>query len=176
MEIYQVTLACASCGRENKAILSASITEVICSACDARVLKSKRFAGVIYVMAHPKVASVKIGMTERNVFTRAKQISGTGVPGQFRVMAAFPSANPGKDERKVHEKLKRVLVEKEHFDLDPVVAVAKVRSILGRDPAYIDHGIEPAFTALREEQRAKALSNFAAAPQGNWEDAEDAFA
>lgn len=172
LDVYQVTLTCAKCGRENRAILSASTTEATCNSCDAQVLKARRFAGVIYVMSHPNVDGVKIGKTERNVFTRAKQISGTGVPGQFVVMAAFPSVNPDKDERKVHEKLSRSWMDKEHFDLDPVVAVTKIRSILSREPAYIDPTIEAAVAALREEQRLKAFSRFASSHAPKSENAE----
>jgi hypothetical protein len=161
LDVYQVTLTCAECRSETKAILSNAATEAICSACGAKVLKAKRFAGVVYVMAHPKVSGVKIGMTQHDVFKRAKQISGTGVPGHFQVLAAFPSSNPLRDERKVHEKLSRAHIAKEHFELDPVVAVTRVRSILNREPAYVERSIEDAVLKLREEQREKALGRFA---------------
>jgi len=161
LDVYQVTLICAECRCESKAILSNAVSEALCGACGAKVLKARRFAGVVYVMSHRKVSGVKIGMTRHDVFRRAKQISGTGVPGHFTVMAAFPSSNPMKDERKVHERLVRAHLAKEHFELDPVVAVAKVRSILNREPAFLDRDIEPAVSQLRQEQRQKALGRFA---------------
>lgn len=160
MDVYQVTLLCAHCHTDNKVVFSSFTKDSACSNCGFRIMKSKRFAGVVYVLSHPEVGGVKIGMTEGDVFARARKISGTGVPGQFVVTAAFPSSNPRRDERKVHQKLKSSHKAKEHFALPPVEAVMKVRSILGREPAYIDPGIASEFTRLREERRLRALNNF----------------
>ncbi len=162
MDVYQVTLTCAHCKNETRAILSNGVSGAICNSCGAKVLKAKRFDGVVYVLSHPKVSGVKIGMTQHDVFKRAKQISGTGVPGDFIVMAAFPSVNPTKDERKVHDKLSRFRMAKEHFELDAVIAVAKVRTILNREPVFVHKGIEAAVTELREHQRQKTLKGFSA--------------
>lgn len=162
MDIYQVTLTCAYCKNETRAILTNGVSGAICNSCGEKVLKAKRFDGVVYVLSHPKVSGVKIGMTQRDVFKRAKQISGTGVPGDFTVMAAFPSINPIRDERKVHDKLSRFRMAKEHFELDAVIAVAKVRTILNREPVFIDKGIEAAVSEFREQQRQKTLKGFRA--------------
>lgn len=162
MDVYQVTLTCAHCKNETRAILSNGVSGAVCNSCGAKVLKAKRFDGVVYVLSHPKVSGVKIGMTRHDVFKRAKQISGTGVPGDFIVMAAFPSINPIKDERKVHDKLSRFRMVKEHFELDAVTAVTKVRTILNREPAFVHKGIEAAVTELREHQRQKTLKGFGA--------------
>lgn len=160
MDVYQVTLTCAHCKNETKAILSNGVSGAICNSCGEKVLKAKRFDGVVYVLSHPKVSGVKIGMTQHDVFKRARQISGTGVPGDFIVMAAFPSINPIKDERKVHDKLSKFRMAKEHFELDTVVAVAKVRTILNREPAFLHTSIEAAVSELREHQRQKTLKGF----------------
>lgn len=166
MEVYQISATCSECQFENRVIITEENLSALCEKCGAQVVKAKRFPGVIYVMSNPRVHGVKIGLTSKNVFSRARQISGTGVPGTFAVIAAFPSNNPGKDERKVFEKLIRKKISKEHFDLDPVTAVLKVRSILGKDWVYLNRKFEREVKQRLDDQRASATKRFAgAAPE-----------
>jgi hypothetical protein len=160
MDVYLATTACAECKAENRVIMTQDMKSALCEHCGKTLLKLKRFDGVIYVMANKSVRGVKIGMTRKDAFNRAKQISGTGVPGQFEVLAAFPSHNPVKDERKVHEKLTRKRLAKEHFDLDPIEAIAKVRSILQKEWVYLRKSVAPAVEQKVEAQRAVAAGRF----------------
>lgn len=161
MEVYQITTVCAECKYENRVIIAEESASAPCDNCGASLLRAKRFDGVIYVMSNPRVQGVKIGMTRKNAFNRAKQISGTGVPGSFSVIAAFPSNNTAKDERKVHEKLIRKRMSKEHYELDAVTAVLKVRTILGKEWVYLSRKHERLVIAALEEQREKAKKRFA---------------
>ncbi|NTZ43614.1 hypothetical protein G7A66_11075 [Altererythrobacter sp. SALINAS58] len=70
-----------------------------------------------------------------------------------------------KDERKAHEKLSRSNMAKEHFELDAVTAVIRVRSILKREPAFIHKSIEAAVAERREELRQKARKRFGVDPE-----------
>ncbi len=160
MQVYQITTTCADCRSENKIIIADETAAAPCQACGVQLIKAKRFAGVIYIMSNPRVQGVKIGMTSRDVFARAKQISGTGVPGNFSVIAAFPSNNPNKDERKVHEKLNRRRTGKEHFDIDPVTAVVRLRTILQKDWVFLDRTYERQVAEKVIEQKESAKRRF----------------
>ncbi|NJC05778.1 DNA-directed RNA polymerase subunit RPC12/RpoP [Sphingomonas kaistensis] len=166
MQVYQITTTCANCRSENRVIIADENASASCQACGSQLLKAKRFAGVIYVMSNPKVQGVKVGMTSRNVFARAKQISGTGVPGDFSVLAAFPSNNPNKDERKVHEKLSRKRIGKEHFDLDPVTAIVRIRTILSKEWVFLDRKHERPVLERLTEQKENAQRRFAGGQSG----------
>lgn len=160
MDVYQLTLKCASCSVDARVILSSGVSPVFCPNCNELLVRSKRFAGVVYVLHNARVGGVKIGMTQGDVFRRARQLSGTGVPGEFTVVAVFPSSNPLRDERKVHAKLIRHRIAKEHFELDPVKAAVRVRTILGKDPTYLDRKYGEAFSALVQKQKESARAKF----------------
>lgn len=160
MDVYLATTACAACKAENRVIMTQDVKSASCENCGETLLKLKRFDGVIYIMANKRVRGVKIGMTRKDAFNRAKQLSGTGVPGQFEVLAAFPSHNPLRDERKVHEKLARKRLAKEHFDLEPIDAIAKVRSILQKDWVYIHRSVALAVEQKITSQREAVANRF----------------
>lgn len=161
MDIYQVTAQCPGCGGEVRVVLEKGNQSYGCDSCSRPVFKSTKLAGVVYVLSHPHVSGVKIGMTEKDVYKRAKAISGTGVPGDFEVIAYFPSHRPKADEKKVHAKLRGLGLGKEHFDLPEALAVAKVRSTLGKEPLYVHRDVRGAYEALLEERREKAARRFA---------------
>lgn len=156
--IYQVSVQCPDCAEELRVILGEEAGTYCCEKCSRQVIKATRLAGAVYVLSHPHVAGVKIGMTEGDVYRRAKAVSGTGVPGEFRVIAYFHSHRPKQDEKKVHAKLSRFSLGKEHFDLGEALAIAKVRSILaGRDPMFVHGEVREEYEKIVEERREKAL-------------------
>lgn len=170
MNVYQIVVSCSACDYQNTLILTDKTKTASCEHCEDSLLTFRRFDGCVYVLKNSKVEGVKIGMTSGDVFSRAKQISGTGVPGNFQVVAAFHSRNARKDEKKIHTKLARLNIEKEHFNIDPVKAVVKVRTTLGRDWVYLKPQYRNEVEALIEEQRASAAARFS----GSHKSANDA--
>lgn len=148
MYVYQVTTECASCNHKNILIMTDKKRSAKCENCEGDLINFRRFDGVVYVLSNPRVEGVKIGMTKGDVFQRAKQVSGTGVPGRFEVIAAYPSKNPRADEKRVHDKLKRYRIAKEHFGLDEVTAVTKIKSTLKREWVYL----KPSFVSAVEDR------------------------
>jgi predicted RNase H-like HicB family nuclease len=165
MELYQITLTCISCGAETKGVLSTHVKELQCESCGQPVAKIKLFEGVVYVMSNPNIPGfVKVGMTTKDVYERAKQLSQTGVPGSFQVDAIFPSHRPKNDEAKAHAKLARVRVDKEHFNLGTAAAIVKVRSALGREPAFIHEKWRAEVAEIIEKNRAETMVKLGKAP------------
>jgi predicted RNase H-like HicB family nuclease len=158
MDIFQIEFVCASCGKETKGVISSSVQELTCQACNQQAAKVKQFAGVVYVMSNPNIPNfVKVGRTNRDVFRRAQQVSGTGVPGAYQVDAIFPSHRPEKDEAKAHNKLARFRDDKEHFKIDAASAIVKVKTALKRDPAFVSDEWRSKVTELVKENQQRML-------------------
>lgn len=85
-----------------------------------------KMKGYVYVLSNEAMPGIyKIGMTERSVEERVKELSKmTAIPTPFKIEACFYSDNPLADEREIHELLSqyRVSENKEFFkcDLDKV--------------------------------------------------------
>jgi hypothetical protein len=89
-------------------------------------------------MSNPAIDGVKIGRTEQPVGMRVRQLSTTGVPERYKVDAIFPSRDSVGDEKRVHKKLRKFNSSREHYNLSPAEAIAKVRSALsGCDPIEV---------------------------------------
>jgi len=85
---------------------------------------------------------------------RLKSLNSTGVPGNFQTIAIFPSDNPAADEKRVHDKLRRKNLAKEHFDIEPVDAVlAAYRALNKRQPIFFDDSIRDTFHLKLEKAR-----------------------
>lgn len=168
MDIYQISWTCSECKAENKLIITDTVRSSACPECFTGSLGALKFQGAVYVLSNPRVDGVKIGMTRGDVWRRAKKISGTGVPGNFKVVAIFASHRPLQDESKVHRKLQRYWIDKEHFSLEPASAIAKVRTALGgREPVFVDKSCGREFEAIVEEQRAVAAQRFRGPSNGD---------
>lgn len=94
--------------------------------------------GFIYILSNDCMPGLyKIGMTKNCPDARAKEISSsTGVPQPFKVLAAFHSKNPAKDEKLIHEAWSgfRVSPNREFFRMDKTQledSVEEIRSIVG---------------------------------------------
>lgn len=161
MDLYQISLTCPACGSETKGVIVPTVKTLLCQSCGANVSKVKRFDGVVYVMSNPHMPNVvKVGMTCKDVYERAKELSQTGVPGTYQVDAIFPAHRPKQDEEKAHAKLKKWNIPKsEHFNLNPVDAIVKVRSALqGRDAAMIHEQWREAVSAAVEKNRTETMA------------------
>lgn len=109
---------------------------------------------MIYIAHNPHIGGVKIGLTTKHIEERLKALSSTGVPGRFDVIAIFPSDKPKEDERKVHEKLKRKRLDKEHFQVEPLeAALAAYRALNRREPIFYDSDLQDAFYLRLESDK-----------------------
>lgn len=130
--IYEFKGVCRHCATEVSVLIHNARVVGNCPDCNNEPFELSTVEGVVYVVTNPNQNGVKIGITTKTVEERIKGLNSTGVAGSFRAVAIFPSNNPKKHEKKVHEKLSRVRIEKEHFDLDPIDAVLKVYRILNK--------------------------------------------
>lgn len=143
--LIEVSGICQHCAESVKIILYNGLPISDCSACGKSPYTTRLLKGLIYVVSNPNQTGVKVGMTTKTIEERVKALSSTGVPGTFERIAIFPSDNPLSDEKKVHEKLSRSRIVKEHFDLDPVDAVLGAFRALKRRPIFFDKNLEKTF-------------------------------
>ncbi|SMB81307.1 T5orf172 domain-containing protein [Deinococcus hopiensis KR-140] len=79
--------------------------------------------GYIYILTNPSLPSlVKIGLTNRDPFRRAAELSSTGVPTPFQVSAALRVDHPRLIEGKMHHAFRssRVQERREFFRAEPL--------------------------------------------------------
>ena len=116
--------------------------------------------GFIYVLSNECMPGVyKIGMTRNSPELRAKEISAsTGVPLPFKVVAAFHSENPAKDEKIIHEAWakERVSHNREFFKLDDddlEDTLLELKSIVGpeRNGEVAEYAIYDTFISFCDE-------------------------
>lgn len=151
--LIEVSGKCQSCGAEAKILLDHGKSDDNCEICGSPPFGCKRMEGLIYVVQNRHQEGVKVGLTTKSIQERLKQLSSTGVPGAFEVVAIFPSSKPKADEKKVHEKLQRYNLAKEHFQLDPIEAVLKAYRALKREPIFYNKSLENTFKLKREQAR-----------------------
>ena len=130
--IYEYKGVCRHCATEVSVLIHNARIVGDCPDCKNEPFELSPVAGVVYVVTNPNQNGVKIGITTKTVEERIKSLNSTGVAGSFRAIAIFPSNSPRKHEKKIHEKLLKVRIEKEHFNLDPIDAVLKVYRILNK--------------------------------------------
>jgi hypothetical protein len=108
-------------------------------------------------VSNPNQVGVKIGMTKKSIRQRLKSLNGnTAVAGKFEPVAIFPSDKPEADEKRVHKKVERQTIAKEHYDLEPVEATLKAyRALNYRRPIFFDRETEETFDLRVEEDRIK---------------------
>jgi hypothetical protein len=152
--LYEIKGVCHYCAAEYKLIISEDQTHGICPECKNIPIKFKKFKGVVYIIKNPNQIGVKVGITKRNIDDRIKQLSGTGVPGKFKLVALFPSDRPEEDEKKAHEKLKKHFLDKEHFDISAIDALMSVyRALNRRHPIFYDSEIQKEFEIKCQENK-----------------------
>lgn len=117
-----------------------------CKECKKEPINTRPIEGLIYVIHNEYQKGVKIGFTTKSLKERLKSLSSTGVPGEFKAIAAFHSYHTKADEKKVHKRLQRSQLAKEHFDVEPVEAVlATYRALNYREPVFYNKLIEAQF-------------------------------
>jgi hypothetical protein len=88
--------------------------------------------GSVYVLTNPALSDVvKIGYTARSAEVRARELSGTGVPGKWQVAHEISTGSPKQVEKTVHQKLSRQKVQDggEFFKVSPEKAARVIRSV-----------------------------------------------
>jgi hypothetical protein len=152
--LYEIKGVCNFCAAEYKLVVAESEAHGICPECGNKPIRFKKFKGMIYVVKNPNQSGVKVGLTSKDIAVRIKQLSSTGVPGKFKVIAIFPSDHLEDDEAKAHEKLKKYILDKEHFDINEIDAVLAVhRALNRRTPIFQDKKIEYEFNAKLQESK-----------------------
>lgn len=147
---------CQHCAAEVKLLILDGSSVDDCKGCGQNPFAMRRIKGVIYILSNEHQMGVKIGLTEKTIDHRIKQLESTGVPGKFIKVAIFPSDKPKVDEKRIHDKLQRYNLSKEHFQLEPVEAVLKAyRALNKRRPIFYDKNIEETFNLKLEEARIK---------------------
>jgi hypothetical protein len=154
--LLELSGVCQNCGVEVRVLSLNGELVGACSACDESPMEISRVGGLVYIVSNEHQRGVKIGQTTKPIHQRLKSLNSTGVPGKFDVVAIFPSRKPRQDEQKVHHKLRRHHLEKEHFDVDPVeAALGAYRALNRRDPIFFEDSIERAFSLRLEEARVR---------------------
>lgn len=154
--LYEFGGVCQHCASEVSITVHNGKPLNHCRECGNEPFSLAQYKGLVYILNNPNQPGVKIGKTTGPVEKRAQQLSSsTGVPGKFEIVAIFPTNTPDKDEKKVHEKLKKLRLDKEHFTLEPVEAVLKVYRTFSkrREPIFYDDQTRETF--LLELERAK---------------------
>lgn len=150
--LLEFTGICQHCAEEVSVVVLDGQVIDKCHACSEIPFAVNKVKGLIYVVSNPNQTGVKIGLTTKSLDQRIKSLNTTGVAGSFVPIAIFPSNRPKLDEQKVHDKLTKFRIAKEHFDLEPVDAVLKAyRALNKRKPIFYDPYHEETF-GLRLEQ------------------------
>lgn len=101
---------------------------------ELKVPSDFRLKGYVYVLSNESMPGIyKVGMTERSVEERAKELSKmTASPTPFKIEACFYSQSPLSDEREIHELLSRYRVSesREFFKCSLEKITLAVREIL----------------------------------------------
>lgn len=154
--LIEVTGICQHCAEDVSVLMHNGTPIDDCGACGQAPFGARVIKGLIYVVSNPNQLGVKVGLTTKPIEQRIKSLNSTGVAGNFVPIAIFPSDKPAADERRVHEKLRRYNIAKEHFDLEPVEAVlGAYRALNKRRPIFFDREIEATFKLKLEEARIK---------------------
>ncbi|MDF7809584.1 GIY-YIG nuclease family protein [Pontiellaceae bacterium B12219] len=152
--LYEISGACQHCATEYTVTVHNDKQLNSCPECGESPFGLKKYKGLVYIVKNENQAGVKIGMTERTIESRLKSLNNTSVPGKFKCVALFPSDRPKKDETKIHDKLVKFKLDKEHFDLSPVDACLKCYRTLNRKrPIFHMSDVEEVFDLKLQEAK-----------------------
>lgn len=152
--IFEFVGVCRFCAEEVSILVNNGELLGRCVKCGESPFEIKKFKGLIYVVSNPNQRGVKIGMTTKSVEARVKTLNGTGVPGSFSPIVIFPSDRPKRDEKKIHEKIARKRIAKEHFELSPLEAALKCYRVLNkRNPIFYDNDVRERFFLQLESDK-----------------------
>jgi hypothetical protein len=152
--LYEITAICQKCADPIVTLIYDGEVLERCASCGDLPFSVRAISGIIYVVRNPNQKGVKIGITNKSVEQRIKTLNSTGVAGRFQPIAIFPSERPAFDEKRVHDRLRKYRIEKEHFDLEPADAVLQAyRALNKRNPIFHDEAVKEQFHLKREQAR-----------------------
>lgn len=155
--LYEFQGVCHHCAESITVIIHNGEIMADCPGCNQAPFSIRPIAGLVYVISNPNQKGVKVGYTKKTVEERIKQLNSTGVPGKFIAIAIFPSDKPLEAEKRVHKKMMKYRIEKEHFDLEPINAVLNAYRALNKkvEPIFYDQSIKRKFFLELEAARIK---------------------
>lgn len=155
--LYEFKGVCHHCAEEQTVLIHNGELMADCPGCGASPFGFRKLGGMVYVVTNTNQKGVKIGSTTKTVEERVKGLSSTGVPGKFIPIAIFAHDKPKDAEKRVHKKLLKYRIEKEHFDLSPLDAVLGAYRALNKrvDPIFYDRGLERRFWLQLEHARTE---------------------
>ena len=110
MTEYEIIKTCSYCKYKNKILFEHIGKSLKCDFCDNefQFLSIKKINGYVYVLSNNSMPGLlKIGYTERDVKTRANEISNaTGVPEPYIIEAYYGLQSPQDIEKKYIQSLK----------------------------------------------------------------------
>lgn len=161
MAFISVKGKCKNCLIDYSGFLSEYSSGLKCKNCREFVISARVAEGCIYIASVGGKSPVKIGKTT-NLDQRIRSLSTTGVIGKFRAHAVFPSFDLNLDEDRVLSSLGKRRIAGEHFDLNPLEAVFKVRNAMPsrRAPIFLDKHLEKKFLEKVEENRKNMPPGF----------------
>jgi ribosomal protein S27AE len=141
MQAVLLQTQCASCGTQNRMIISAQhATSPKCGKCGRDLFgKFAVIFGYLYILSNPGMPKLlKIGQTSGSIQRRIDQLSSaTGVPNPFVIEAYFISQNPRADETILHAALSLYRRPgREFFKLPLNEALARCQDALHRRAQY----------------------------------------
>lgn len=152
--LLEITGICQHCAEEIKMLVLNGEALDSCPKCRDMPVGVRKVKGLVYIVSNPNQNGVKVGLTTKSMEQRLRSLNSTGVPGDFTPVAIFPSDRPSFDEKRVHEKLRRYNIAKEHFDLEPIEAVLKAyRALNKRQPIFFDESLKETFNLKLEQAR-----------------------
>lgn len=152
--LIEISGVCQHCKADVKTMTLNGASLDLCAGCHQEPFSLNATKGIIYVAVNPNQKGVKVGMTTKSIEQRMKSLSSTGVPGAFRAVAIFPSKRPKADEKRVHAKLRKYNIAKEHFELHVIDAVLKAYRALGkRSPIFFRKEDEERFKLMLEQAK-----------------------
>ena len=167
--IYEIKGLCPQCLEETFVLVHNDKIITQCPNCKASPFDFNRIEGVVYVVKNQNQTGVKIGLTRKTVEQRCKSLSSSGVAGVFEPMAIFPTDNPRKHEKVVHDKLSRHKLDKEHFNLNVLDAILKVYRSLNKrvEPIFYDDNLKDRFHLELEKARIEMQLRLKGKQSGN---------
>ena len=153
--ICEIKGLCPECLEETFVLVHNEKIITQCTHCKATPFEFNRIEGVVYVVKNQNQSGVKIGLTHKTVEQRCKSLSSSGVAGTFEPIAIFPTDNPKKHEKIVHEKLTKHKLDKEHFNLTALDATLKVYRSLNKriEPIFYQENLKERFHLELEKAR-----------------------
>ena len=137
----QLSLTCSRCGHTSKFSGNLAQDSFVCTSCGLQIhgVQIEQFDGCVYVLSNPSMPGLlKIGMTEQDAFSRARELSSaTGVPEPYVVEAYVTCRDAASIELDVHGKLAHLRKpNREFFSVSIDEAVRLLEELVGKKSDY----------------------------------------